>query len=395
MKKILFLVTILSFISINTHAEISANISIEENRYKTTIKKDKVTLYNFSDALIDAASNCFPYQEDFTINNPSLKNLGKIFGNADFQVLIDIKGFNNDKCEFTVTQKFLGMNNTENNCSVDKEMQEQIIKAMKNKSTKLMTETFITKPKTMNIYGEIINTGEAENTMTDGIFNITLSKVLGNYCISKYVEPTEEEKKSAKEKMLQFSDNFISSLQSCSPNKEEISMMFLKLNAEIIGKKDYKCQLRTENFDFYIPKENLKEITDFEKLYSLVTDENIAKYRALENYSLSSIYKNIKDCGQNKIGRGHYSSSYGDIYKVEKSISSEFKNNECSLKILNKITIKDKTTNYSIQCDISDTEKNNIISLFASEEDKDEYIRGKNILKYLVKNKLCKYATDK
>ena len=386
MKKILFLILIILFIPISIYAQISIEYSLNET--SVTTKKEDAVLYNFSNDLLSATYKCTPYKEDFTKNNPHLSNLGKMFG-TDFQVHIDIKGIKNNKCEFTVTQKFLGFGGTEYICTIDEQAQNLIIDAMKSKSTELLTETFTTKTMMMEENGDITDYGESKKTMTDTLFNITLSKILGNHCIIKEVIPSEEEKNIAEEKSFQFSNEFISALQTCSPYSDDKDNVVKFSDIKIIGNKNVYCHVRSENFDFFIPNEKLKEITNLKKLHDLIYDKNTAKYRVLENYSLSNIYKTIEDCNKKNNFSFSHNSSFEDYYNIDRSISVEYKNNECLLKILNKLTIKNEITDYSIECKISDEEYNKIITDYKPKNN-NYYEQGKNILKKLIKNKSCK-----
>lgn len=394
MRNLFYFVFCICFIVFDVQAtEIS--FSSTNGVTQTTTKAEKAILYNFSDDLINATSNCIPYFEDFSKSNPNVNNSGKMFGGAKVKVLIDIKGMEGDFCKFDVTHNIYGISNTKQVCSVDKFVLNEIIEAMKNRSTELVTKTFTTQNK-MTIDG-ITKQYPQQNTMTDTVFNVTMAEIYGNYCELEIYEPSEQEQNDAAEKAMEFSDSFISSLNSCTQDREELSfLMFSHHYAEIIGKKDYLCHVRTNDFDFYIPEDIIPTLTDFRKLYELVSDKNIATYRKIENYMFDNIYSYVNKCQHSNYTTSSSGGFDENIYSVTRSISSSYKNNECALKLKNTLKIKDEKFDYSLICTISDEDRNAIISkysgLLSNNTEKEELIKvGKFILKSLLKNKLCKF----
>ena len=396
MKKILFGILLSCIVSYNVFADTSVNVEISGQNVQSSVEKDEVTLYNFSDSLLTAVQDCSPYQEDFTDTNPNLKSIGQIFGGADFEVLINIKGFDNEMCNFVITQKFSGIGGTENVCSVDKEILSQIVSAMKNRSTELITETFTTQSTITDDGGNVLDTSEVNNTVTGSAFDIMLTKVMGNHCQIKELEPTQEEQEETQEQMLGFSEEFIDSLKTCTPNKEEKSMLFMTTEAEIVGKKEDLCHIQTSDFNFYIPKDKVAELTGFDKLYELVSDEKIAQYRIIKHYSLSSILPMIQKCSQKRYSsKGISTLEKMDKIKIEKSVTTQYDNGNCTLNIVNKLTVDNTLKDYSITCLISDENLNAITTNFAiSGDDEENEQIGKQILDVLATNKLCA-PTDK
>lgn len=395
MKNKILCVLVGCLISYNVYAKTSVSITFN-GKNKSEVKTNEVTLYNFSDDLLNAVKHCSPYQEDFIKHNPNLKNMGFMFGGADFQVLIDIKGFTNEMCDFVITQKFVGVGGTENICSVDKEALAKILDAMNDKSSNLITQTFTTKSKMIDENGQVLELDEVENKVTGSAFDIMLTKVMGNNCYTKEIEPTQEETDYAKAKMLAFSDKFINSLKSCTPDKEVKSMFFVTKYAEIIGKKQGLCHVQNADFNFYISEDKISEITGFDKLYNLVTDNNIAKYRASEHYSLSLILPMIQKCSNSRFrSQGGGSMESYDKIKIKYGVSSEYNKGICALRIANELIIDEKTKDYSIQCNISDETRDMITSKYTilDNEEEDKKI-GKQILAFLIKNKICAKANN-
>lgn len=53
--------------------------SLETNSVSSQSVNKNITLYNFSDSLLQAAKDCLPYSEDFTQANPSIAKKWLIF----------------------------------------------------------------------------------------------------------------------------------------------------------------------------------------------------------------------------------------------------------------------------------------------------------------------------
>ncbi|MBE6452949.1 MAG: hypothetical protein E7012_05635 [Alphaproteobacteria bacterium] len=382
-KVVLFLLSGILF-SLSSHAQ---SINTDDNINTATTAKE-VRLYNFSDELLTSATNCTPYKEDFTANNPKLKNIGNIFGGTDFQIIVEIKGFQDEMCHFVITQNMAGFGGTKNLCSIDKKTLSDIVKAMKDKSPTPITETFTTKIQITDENDKIFDTAEVQNTVTGSAFDIMFSKVQGNYCQLEEIPPQQEESELAQEKITGFSDKFITSLKNCSPDKEHKNILFVSIEAEIIGKKDSLCHVRTPDFNFYLSEDQIINIKSFDDLYEFGNNEKIAKYRIIDNYDLTSVFPAIHDCQQKKsANQGQYTTnSFGNIQK-EKSVSAEYNDNKCILKLINKLTINEKITDYGLKCYVSNKNCDIIVSQYSSKENSSDI--GKEILKALIKNKLC------
>ncbi len=390
MIKILF---ILMCLTISDASAEKISFSIGDGNATASVKAEEAKLYNFSDKLIEAATNCSVYHEDFTLANPELSNFGAMFGGAKFEVLVDINGTKDDKCEFDITQHIAGIGGQKYICAIDKKTQEELLEAMKSRSTEIVTQTFTTYSET-DVMG---NTGKlpVEQTVTDTIFNVTISKIFGNYCSIKEIKSTREEQEQSFYNMLKFSDKFIGSLKTCSPDKEEFTFVVMYDYAKIIGKKDQICHIQTSDFDIYAPNDMLSELTGFDKLYSLLEDKDNYQYKAFENYSLSSVLSFINNCKESP-NNGLSTNSFMDAYKKITSISASHNDENCTLNIINKLEINGVQDDYSIVCNISDKNRDIILEKYSTllnsdSNDNDEEIRkaGRTILASLVKSNLC------
>ena len=95
MKILLFFVFLL--FSNNAFA-LEADVSLNG----TTVSYDSSNLFNFSDKLLEATENCLAYEEDFTENNPTLQDLGKMVRGVGYSVKVKIFGEDNHLCHFSL-----------------------------------------------------------------------------------------------------------------------------------------------------------------------------------------------------------------------------------------------------------------------------------------------------
>ena len=329
------------------------------------------------------------YREDFTENNPDLKKIGDMFGSADFQVFIDIRGWNKGMCDFVITQKIVGFEGTQNVCSVDKEVLSEIVEAMKDRSKELKTETFFTKSQVVDENGKVLDSYVVKNTVVGSSFDIVYSKVVGNYCEVKEVNPSIEEQEEIKEKTMDFSDKFKLSLKECLPDEERRNVLFLSFEAKIMGKKDDKCHIRTNDFDFYLSKEQVVEIGGFDELYKLINDKKSSRYRVFENYYLSEFFGAMKHCiEKSDFNSGVYEDGlFGDV-KIKKSIEAKYVENKCVLRFMNRLMIENEAKDYSLKCVLSDKNRDVIISKYGLGRYDEK--KAKTILVNLIKKKICK-----
>ena len=388
MKQIIFLGML--FVGLCLHNANAQTITLEMGKDTSVTSKDnEVKLYNFSNELLNSVENCLLYREDFTENNPDLKKIGDMFGSADFQVFIDIRGWNKGMCDFVITQKIVGFEGTQNVCSVDKEVLSEIVEAMKDRSKELKTETFFTKSQVVDENGKVLDSYVVKNTVVGSSFDIVYSKVVGNYCEVKEVNPSIEEQEEIKEKTMDFSDKFKLSLKECLPDEERRNVLFLSFEAKIMGKKDDKCHIRTNDFDFYLSKEQVVEIGGFDELYKLINDKKSSRYRVLENYYLSEFFGAMKHCSEKSdFNSGVYEDGlFGDV-KIKKSIEAKYVENKCVLRFMNRLMIENEAKDYSLKCVLSDKNRDVIISKYGLGRYDEK--KAKTILVNLIKKKICK-----
>ena len=192
--------------------------------------------------------------------------------------------------------------------------------------------------------------------------------------------------KEIPDKVLKFSDKFKSSLKECFLYTEKRSD--LSFEARIMGKKDGKCLVRTNDFDFYLSDDKRVEIIDFEDLYNLIKDRKYSKYRMLENYYLSEFFTAIKYCSEKKeFSSGIYEDGvFGDV-KIKKSAEAKLVEDKCVLRFMNKLAIGEVEKDYSLKCDLSYKHVDMIVSGYGLDKYDEE--RAKNILINLIKKRIC------
>ena len=184
MKKISLLLGLGMGISLPALAQ---NISVEVSDNTVSSTNNEITLYNFSDGLLNAARDCSSYSENFSANNPALS----VFGLKP-EILIDIEGKDAEGfCLFSVRNKVTGLSETNIKCRIGSEQQQEILTAMLDRSTTPVTETFTSYITVEDGEGNVQRL-PSETTMTDSKFNVIWNKIRSNSCEEEVSEPTEE-----------------------------------------------------------------------------------------------------------------------------------------------------------------------------------------------------------
>lgn len=352
MNKI-FLLTALSLIPTIGFAQTNnISISIENGKIKAESTND-VNLYNFSEDLLQAAENCMPYEEDFTDNNPEFQAIGKFMGNRDFDISVKIKGKNlsTDKCEFEITQSVKGISSATYNCAIDEEEQEELVAAMKDRSTTPITETYTTYTTVSDSNGE--RKIPTQTTQTGSKFKVTLSKIIASSCETEVEEPSEQERQATAAEIIAFSDNFQNALQACAPAEEVKRIFFYRDKFEILGYEDGSCHIRSQNYDYYIPTEQLALITNIAALQQLNTNKEIAFYRP--TYLTNGLVEAIKTCKEDNAPTNRYSDSMEfNNQKIDRQISAQKTPSGCRITFSNIVQTDAQSEEYIQDCLITD-----------------------------------------
>lgn len=357
MKKI-FLLSILCLTTFSAQAQ-NIQVSIENGKIKASSSSD-VNLYNFSPNLLLAAETCNAYEENFIDNNPELAKIGAFLGNADFSIIVKIKGKNaDDKCAFSIQQKVKGMSNVIHECAVDDQTRQELVSAMKDRSTTPVTETYTTY-STMTQPDGTATQIPTQTTQTGSKFSITLAKVIASSCNTQEQEPTEEEKQDLADNILSFSPEFIANLKNCTPAEEKKSMMFFSETYKVLGQEGDVCHLQSNDFDYYVPQDKLaalNKITDFQELSQ---NKDIAYYRP--TYKIQGLVENLKNCSalqDNSTNNATETSSVNNI-EITRSQSAQKTSNGCRITLTNIVKIEGETQEFVQECDVPESAINYI-----------------------------------
>lgn len=319
-------------------------------------KYNSENLYNFSKELLNAVQNCQPYKENFAAVNPNLKVLGDMFGGTELAVNVEIFGQENGMCHFTISSDFSGLPISYYDCKIDNGQRAELLKAMQNRSTKEITETF---PYSYNVTIEYDNQitqqkVEAEKTVTGNIFDVTYEKVLAHSCEMKEAEPTAEQQDNAQKEMMKFSDDFRKALQNCRPATEKKSLLgFEMANVEIIGfDSNHNCQMQVDkNFSLKVPQDKLAELSNWDDLLLLEQDESITTYKPVYYYDgLVSVLQACKN-GEANYSGGMQTSKYGNT-EIKNGISSVLENKVCRIKFENTLSFGKGLKDYGQTCTV-------------------------------------------
>ncbi len=351
MKILLFFVFLLfSNNSFASETEVSLN--------ETAVSYDSSNLFNFSDRLLEATENCLAYEEDFTGNNPTLQDLGKMLGNVGFSVKVKIFGEDNQLCHFSLGYGFGNLQTTKYDCNISKNQQLELLNAMKSRSTEEVSANYISYSSFTNSEG-VTDKLPVQNKVTGNLFDVTLAKILGENCVLEATEPSEEELSELEQQINKFSDSFMASLKNCQPDEEKINMPFMNVSLKILGQSQNICKLEFADFSIALPLERVNELNSFESIYALIKDKNIAEYKP--DFSTYNLLFALSDCAQYESYEfGSSSKSYDDI-KVKQSLSSSYKDGVCNLKFTNLLQRGEEEEDYSLYCNISNAESSKLL----------------------------------
>ena len=337
------------------HAEegdFSGSIEIQKNDpiVKSVVNKE-VSLYNFSIDLLNAAENCSAYSEDFAQNNPDIKAMMKeMFGNADFTVPVEIFGKEDNLCHFTVGYKLNGIGGSMYDCKITEEQRNELLEAMKSRTLDTMTDTFTTAPTAENPMA-------VETTMTAGKFDVILAKLQATACNLQDEQPSKEEVAAARQKFEQLPDEFMNALSECKPAEVTQTIIFAGQTAKIIGWDNDKCHIAYNDFDLYIPRDQLRTILTYGDLEQICANPEIATYNYKKNYNYDDLMTSLASCYKNTSSpwSAYMSSESGDI-KTKSGMEVFYQNNSCILTFVNEVTVKDNPKDYGVICTVSEAE---------------------------------------
>ena len=309
--------------------------------------------YYFSEGLKNAVANCTPYTEELYEKNPDMKkaaaSLFSMFSDkidtSSFKFVFSVKGKKNDKCQILLSYDY-SLSQQDLSCELRKEVQENLAKAMNDKSTETKTKTF--------------KSGFVSTTMTAREFDLALAEITSGSCQAAEPQmPSEDKIKEMQHKMLAFSDRFKNSLKNCTPDTEVFKVMGMEMNkAKIKGKEKGKCHVVLQGFHILL-NDNELSLSGFDELGELLSDETRATYSPSYKYqgtlfALSECEQISKSKDQNmSLGSGKEELSLSDKVKITRGIESSVKNNACQVLFTLKMTRNGKTEDHSLSCDLT------------------------------------------
>lgn len=349
-----FLLFFLYLLFSNNSFAFEADTSLNE----TTVSYDSSNLFNFSDKLLAATENCLEYEEDFTENNPTLQDFGKMFGGVGFSVKIKIFGKDNQFCHFSIGYGLGNLQTTKYDCNISKKQQLELLNAMKSRSTEEVSANYILYSSFTDSDG-VTNKFPIQNKVTGNLFDVTLAQILGENCLLEEIEPTKEEVNELEQQAVKFSDSFMLSLKNCQPNEEKINMPFLNVSLKILGQSQNNCKLEFADFSIEMPLERVAELSGFDDIDILLKDKNVAKYKP--DFVIDNLLFALSDCEQQKNYEfGGSSKTYGYV-TVKQSLSSYYKDMVCNLKFTNLLLRGEDEEDYSLYCNISNNERSKLL----------------------------------
>lgn len=349
-----FLLFFLYLLFSNNSFAFEADTSLNE----TTVSYDSSNLFNFSDKLLAATENCLEYEEDFTENNPTLQDLGKMFGGVGFSVKVKIFGEDNQFCHFSIGYGLGNLQTTKYDCNISKKQQLELLNAMKSRSTEEVSANYISYSSFTDSDG-VTNKFPIQNKVTGNLFDVTLAQILGENCVLEEIEPTKEEVNELEQQAVKFSDSFMLSLKNCQPDEEKINMPFLNVSLKILGQSQNNCKLEFADFSIEVPLERVAELSGFDDIDILLKDKNVAKYKP--DFVIDNLLFALSDCEQQENYEfGGSSKTYGDV-TVKQSLSSYYKDMVCNLKFTNLLLRGEEEEDYSLYCNISNNERSKLL----------------------------------
>ena len=305
-----------------------------------------IRLFTFSDGLINAVGKCSPYQEDFTVLNPQIKEeMGAFLGGMDVKIPVNVKGLEKDKCRVDIRSLFGGRDGWRTDCSLSPEERSELVAAMKSKSTKPVTETFTSYATGTDSEGKETKI-PVKTTMTDSLFMVTLSKITEASCsASEYTVPKEEQDED-KDTFLAFSDEFRESLRDCRPDAERKTFVFVSVTADILGREGDVCRIKYDDLEVKLPVSKAADIKKFKDLDAFIKS-NPSAVSYTPEYLVDGLTSALADC------KGKYKAS-SEMSYVKKTINVYENGNGdgCIADFKTTLTIGDKETEYKLGCSV-------------------------------------------
>ena len=327
--------------------EISADSSNETDNVIKLYKNKDVTLYNFSPELLKALEDCSAYSEDFTQHNPEIKEtVARLFEWANFSLSVNIAGKENELCHFIIEHKIAGIGGQKHDCKITDTQKNDLLEAMKDRSTETITETYISEPAHDGAL-------PVETTITAGRFDVVADKLQNTACTVEETQPTEAEIEEARKKYQQLPEEFVEALSACDEKNISRSVLFFNESINIVGWNGDKCRVLYNAFELNIPQNKLLTIKSYDDLDELCNDSRIAELDYKKNFLYNDLIFDLSRCAEyTKQTDGARLTQQLGKFTLKSGTSSIFKEQTCQITFINEISDDKKSTDYSVVCSV-------------------------------------------
>ena len=142
-------------------------------------------------------------------------------------------------------------------------------------------------------------------------------------------------------------------MKACAPAEEVKRIFFYRDKFEILGYEDGACHVRSQNYDYYIPTEDLSSITNITALQQLNTNKDIAFYRP--TYLTNGLVDALKACKtQQELTQQRSDSMELNNQKIDRQISVQKTPSGCRVTFSNIVQTDGKSEEYIQDCLIND-----------------------------------------
>lgn len=322
--------------------DVSFSLGVAEDAVVSV--NDSLNLYNFSDELLNAASGCLPYSENFSDNNPQLSGFG-----ITPEIMIEISGRDEKGlCTFTVSNKIPGLSESVIKCRTDDKQLQEISTAMLDRSLTPVTETFDSYAELEDSEGNIKRL-PTKMTITGSRFEIIWNKIRNNACEESFSAPSEHDVKKLSDTYSNLSENFLQHLKDCEPFTETKPLLFFNEEVSIVKKQGRNCLLHYNPFEIILTPEKLLTIHTLEDIRKLTQDENITRYTP--EYFHQGLASALDICVHDKkSAEGGTNTETRNNIKITTSLNSAYTDDLCRITFGNLLDNNGKKGNYSRIC---------------------------------------------
>lgn len=136
--------------------------------------------------------------------------------------------------------------------------------------------------------------------------------------------------------------------------------------------KNNICRIDFNEFTLSVPMENLKDIRKWEDIEAFSKNRAVSAYNYEKNYTAKRLLVSLEKCFANGIAGGQVNYYSVQEFHLETGIAWKTgQNKSCNFQFINQISVNNLKTNYSIICNIPESEgggEANIKKIFKSDK---------------------------